>query len=105
MSELRRCPFCGGEADTLCAVGFFAVPINKVYCMECGALVEGYSNEVDAIEAWNRREPIDKVVEQLEEKVKEIKKFNSITYEADIFVDARREALLEAIEIVKGGAE
>ena len=42
-------------------------------------------------------------LQRLEAKIKEINDFNSITYEADIFVDTCREALLEAIEIVKGG--
>lgn len=42
-------------------------------------------------------------LQRLEAKVKEINDFNSITYEADIFVDTRREALLEAIEILKEG--
>lgn len=44
MSELKPCPFCGGEAEAVHEIdGFWTVE-----CVKCGALVDG-------IEAWNTR--------------------------------------------------
>ena len=64
MSELKRCPFCGGEPDEY--EGDFG---NGVYCMHCGAMVgEPIHNEwhVDGrvtyeqvAEAWNTRAPVE----------------------------------------------
>ena len=53
MSEekLRRCPFCGGEAEVwLSEVTDRAV----IYCKVCDAQIMK-PNEQEAIEAWNRR--------------------------------------------------
>lgn len=61
--NLKPCPFCGGEAgvseryDEYCAVR----------CITCGAKTNFSMTKKGAIELWNRREPIDKVVKQLEE--------------------------------------
>lgn len=104
--KLKPCPFCGGEAEIAVLMGTRYINANhKRNCIiKPDTWLQSTMPIKKQIKAWNRREPIDKVVEQLEEKVKEINDFCSVTYEGDIFVDARREALLEAIEIVKGGA-
>ena len=57
MSELKPCPFCGGEADHIdtwdCK--------QRVFCTECGAKIERKhwfekdSDEFQAFNAWNRR--------------------------------------------------
>jgi Lar family restriction alleviation protein len=52
MSELRECPFCGGEAKSIRASSF------AVACKECGADAGWYSAEADAADAWNRRAPV-----------------------------------------------
>lgn len=88
--KLKPCPFCGGEADlqeSLCA-GWF------VEC-ECGATSRiAYDSKKEAIEAWNRRKPIDKIVEQLEERR------NNIRY------DLKQKAMIQTcIEIVKSGGK
>jgi len=61
MSELKPCPFCGGEAITIQEHGWWVV------CADCSAEVgfEGmsdtsgcygsYQTEAEAIEAWNTR--------------------------------------------------
>lgn len=89
--ELRRCPFCGGEAEIreevdtsfMDGVAFVAY---KVVCSKCWASPlpnNYYGDKQEAIELWNRREPIDKIVEQLKTV----------------------EVLDNAIEIVKKGGE
>ena len=78
--KLKPCPFCGGEAE------FCRKPIKTnggwcdavyVWCPTCEARsnrvlynAKVHQNDgeyIEAAEAWNRREPIDKIVEQLEE--------------------------------------
>lgn len=57
--KLRECPFCGGEAkwfNTEC----------KVYCVNCACSTIEFIDKRDAIEAWNTRKPMDRIVEQLE---------------------------------------
>lgn len=60
MTELKPCPFCGGEADEY--EGYYG---NGIYCMMCGAMVgepiheeyritERVSHE-RAAKAWNTR--------------------------------------------------
>ena len=99
--KLKPCPFCGGEARKLCDL------IDEIYfvmCLECRTESQTYDSLEEAIEAWNRREPIDKVVEQLEEKATEADEGFSI-YE-DNYIGGEGNAFREAIEIVKsGGAE
>ena len=72
MTEVKKCPFCGGKAVVHVDNGVCVI------CRECGAhskcLVDGYSqgkpggsaiNRV--IESWNTRKPVDDVLKQLEE--------------------------------------
>ena len=54
MTELKPCPFCGGEAiarrdETGCRY--------VVACKECPVIVGNfwYTEKTDAIKAWNRR--------------------------------------------------
>lgn len=50
MSELEKCPFCGGAA-------FPNIELRKhwVECRECAAESGCYRTEVEAIAAWNTR--------------------------------------------------
>ena len=51
MTELRKCPFCGGEAEVWVSnVTDRAV----IYCKVCDAQIMK-PNEQEAIEAWNHR--------------------------------------------------
>ena len=58
MSELKPCPFCGGEAETVRSMRSFTCESWEVFfyvlCKGCGARVEG-ADEAEAIEAWNTR--------------------------------------------------
>ena len=52
MTELKPCPFCGGEAE------IFVSDITDralVYCRGCDAQIKMQQNEQEAIEAWNKR--------------------------------------------------
>lgn len=50
-NELKRCPFCGGEADV--DVGNFGGMI--CYCKTCFAQGKQCETEAEAIRAWNTR--------------------------------------------------
>lgn len=54
--ELKKCPFCGGEAILEVYYGFNKeVIFSYVYCRECGVSTRSYALEKTAQEAWNRR--------------------------------------------------
>ena len=90
MRELRRCPFCGGEAEIKNDLGQDSIYVSCKYC-HCNSSL--FENKEKAIEAWNRREPIDKIVEQLEDLNEEEERFVN----NHVFIQG-------IIEIVKGSA-
>lgn len=49
MEELKKCPFCGGEAKI---VGY---SLFWIVCEECLAETAGFATKEEAIKAWNRR--------------------------------------------------
>ena len=51
MSELKFCPFCGGEAELYSA---FVKNVAFVSCTKCGA-ASPMMVEAEAIEVWNTR--------------------------------------------------
>ena len=69
MSELKRCPFCGGEAK----IDKTITNTVSVECKVCHAssriilCTEGDIEE-KAIEEWNTRKPMENIVERLEEE-------------------------------------
>lgn len=59
MSELKPCPFCGGEAKTVTDYYF-----RNTRCSSCGATGWQCCTESEAIEAWNTRyEPTTRIVQ------------------------------------------
>ena len=53
MSELKKCPFCGGEAKY-----YTDCDMTQVQCAVCGATPSGWWDEAeDAAAEWNRRAP------------------------------------------------
>ena len=72
MSELKCCPFCGGEAKYMEIKDFFISRF--VTCTKCGIETpRNCLNRKDAIKRWNRRTPMDNIVEKLEEKTEFLK--------------------------------
>ena len=103
MSELKRCPFCGGEARILTSVFFRSDACVK--CKKCGASTlvhSSASNEdakLNAIKAWNTRKPMDRIVERLEEEAEECRKYWQEFDDEDSF--GGMNAYCNAIRIVK----
>ena len=52
MNELRKCPSCGGEAES---IEVFPGRFCAVVCPHCGVETAYYETAEEAIEAWNRR--------------------------------------------------
>lgn len=96
--KLKPCPFCGGEAEV---IGHYIKGVANNYqyfvrCKSCKARPRScntFKKKEKAIEYWNTRKPIDRIVEQLEEKIEENPYCSLADYRAGLF---------EAIEIVKG---
>ena len=56
MEELKKCPFCGGEAALKIHYGFDEKVISAfVYCKECGVATRRCALEATARGMWNRR--------------------------------------------------
>lgn len=67
--KLKPCPFCGGEAEFIQEdiAGLYAVNCKECKCRTPFQFNFGEGSEKKALKVWNRREPIDKIVKQLEE--------------------------------------
>lgn len=92
--KLKPCPFCGGVAVQRFSIWgeSYAYGCCTTGCMgNVHNYTSGFKTDKEAIEAWNRREPIDKIVEQLGEKFLAEKNFRA------------KGCWLDAIEIVKSG--
>ena len=69
MSELKKCPFCGGEAFYIKIMGNYEKP-HEIYCSKCdGAITEGRS-EKQVVTNWNTR-PIE---DALQSRIAELEK-------------------------------
>lgn len=56
ISELKRCPFCGGKAEMLISEYEDSRKEYLVACAECDGMVERWrETEEEAVEQWNRR--------------------------------------------------
>lgn len=53
MSELKPCPFCGGEAELYTSNVSALVECN--YCGACIGACVGHNAKANAIKAWNKR--------------------------------------------------
>jgi Lar family restriction alleviation protein len=69
--RLKQCPFCGGEAEV---IGHYIKGVANNYqyfvrCKSCKARPRSYctfKKKEEAIEVWNTRKPMDRIIEQLE---------------------------------------
>ena len=60
MSELKRCPFCGGEAEIVGSA------YKRILCKGCE--IEIFITE-ETVKKWNMRKPMQNIVERLEEEL------------------------------------
>ena len=72
MAELKKCPFCGGEAEhEIFNDGFFT--FGRVECKQCKAMLT--TPPVNTINAWNNRpaeaEIRAKAIDEFAEKLKD----------------------------------
>lgn len=106
MSELKRCPFCGGEARLQKPYrkrGWYVICKNT----NCGCRTpfyqHQYTSEDDlrtiATMVWNTRKPMERIVERLEERVEEQHKLYAIAFNPED--RGGYDAYSDAIEIVK----
>lgn len=54
MAELKKCPFCGGEAE-LNYYGSESMPFYSISCKECGCNQDTSIHKEAVINAWNNR--------------------------------------------------
>ena len=95
MSELKNCPYCGGEAELYRTKhipnGFDYTPrCKKSGC--CGRLTKKYGCKDTAVDFWNTRVPMQKIVERLEASLQGAKDSKDLS---------KYSAYQQAIDIVK----
>lgn len=111
--RLKPCPFCGGEAgirDLKIKIPYDGIAY-FVECCKCD--VRGgisYDGKQAAIEAWNTRKPMDRIVEELEEKRQNADKkwFEYCDRNEQLLAHmcvGKEIAYRRAIEIVKNGGK
>ena len=97
--KLLPCPFCGGEAELYEQKhkqypSTYYVTCKSCHCKTIKSRVKGV-----AISGWNTRKPMERIVEQLEEK--------ALVKECDVggLVPSREKIVIlsDAIEIIKEG--
>ena len=72
MEELKKCPFCGGEAELEYTESYSSHRYYFVQCTECGCKSDDFEDDPGmkkAVAAWNNRKPVDDVLEHLEEEL------------------------------------
>ena len=62
--KLKPCPFCGGEAE----VRMFTATLSFVQCKSCLAGTSGFLSEHEAVNSWNRRYTVLRMVRQVIKK-------------------------------------
>lgn len=110
-AKLKPCPFCGGEAQII-SREFFDDSTNElvakfygVRCIDCDTIHgQLFKEQLKAINSWNTRKPMERIVEMLEERyAKLIHKVVSDWNNGHLndYEDFVAEGIEEAIEIVK----
>lgn len=94
--RLKPCAFCGGKGELW--NNKLTYRLYCVICEECDCMTPYFTTREEAIEAWNRREPIDEIVEQLDRAKDE---FSGGTLQEHYYW----KGIEDAIEIVKSGGK
>lgn len=64
MSELKKCPFCGGDATIQ---KLSNSTLSFAVCVECRMRTPTLQDGKTAMRVWNTRKPMDNIVRKLEE--------------------------------------
>ena len=101
MSEIKRCPFCGGEATLTNKLSKdeYGQRLWNVCCFGCANRTSSYWDKEIAIETWNTRKPLERVIERLEEQEEECKKYWDEFDDEDAF--GGMNAYMNSIAIIK----
>lgn len=103
MSELKRCQCCKAEAKIIAGSVFMWE--QAVACSECGLSTKMYHGispseaRNKAIEAWNTRKPIKRILERLEEETNN--SINDFDRTRDYYHDGKADGFERAIKIVR----
>ena len=99
MSELKKCPFCGGEAKIEINTEMGGTQY-QVLCTKCPVTVGRYWfwKKEEAIKAWNTRKPLERIVERLEEESYE---YTTAPTDLGFVTKGRKLYLKDAIKIIK----
>ena len=102
--RLKPCPFCGGEArtrDLSIKIPYDGIA-HFVECCQCDVRSGiSFDGEQGAIETWNTRKPIDRIVEALENQSHTWKPSSKEWWKQSNTTIS----LKKAIEIVKNGGK
>lgn len=97
MFKLKRCPFCGGEAelrDTGTVHSYY-----WIYCKDCGCKQPCSIHLESVINTWNTRKPIERILERLEEESNN--SINDFDRTRDYYHDGKADGFERAIRIVR----
>lgn len=64
MEELKKCPFCGGEAVWDFLNGYKTMGWSIV-CIQCRSRCGYHATKEEATTAWNTRKPMERIVKKL----------------------------------------
>lgn len=108
--KLLTCPFCGREATTSEKEGIKNMPHGWgwVGCRCCRVFMNyshGYRGKRLAIEAWNTRKPMERIIEQLEDAQDEYYRKYHDEHVDIMYNEGKSDGMQVAINIVKGGAD
>ena len=106
-NSLLNCPFCGGEAKIDKTITN-TVSVECTVCHASSRMILCTEGDIEqkAIEAWNTRKPLERIVERLEYEYHEIDKCKKESYEDgewerfDMFANLKN-GIGRAIVIVK----
>lgn len=93
--KLLPCPFCGGEAE------IFGDKKHWIYCPNCCSETKSFKTKKEAIERWNTRRPMERIIYSLEAR------YDRYFHGEDDYCEGYNNAIGKAINIVKevGGIE
>lgn len=115
MTELLKCPFCGGDATVVCASNAMYIACNTCNAImgrtrKSASALKGklsFDTKEEAIKAWNTRKPVQDVMERLENELRLAdEEKERCARESQLQFDSAKgyaTGIYNAIEIVKEG--